>query len=81
MLEETDSVETVITFYEDECAASRDVMQSVSDPGALVSLDDGVVSVRRVVVYMLEETARHAGHMDIPREQIDGATGGFPDRS
>jgi hypothetical protein len=24
---------------------------------------------------MLEETARHAGHMDILRELIDGATG------
>jgi hypothetical protein len=24
---------------------------------------------------MIEETARHAGHMDILRELIDGATG------
>jgi hypothetical protein len=24
---------------------------------------------------MLEETARHAGHLDIMREQIDGKTG------
>jgi len=24
---------------------------------------------------MIEETARHAGHADILREQIDGATG------
>jgi hypothetical protein len=26
---------------------------------------------------MIEETARHAGHMDIVRELIDGATGDF----
>jgi hypothetical protein len=26
-------------------------------------------------VHMIEETGRHAGHADILREQIDGATG------
>jgi hypothetical protein len=25
----------------------------------------------------IEETARHAGHMDLIRESIDGATGDF----
>jgi len=33
------------------------------------------VSLRRIVTHMIEETARHAGHADILREQIDGATG------
>ena len=33
------------------------------------------VSLRWVLVHMIEETARHAGHMDILRELIDGATG------
>lgn len=33
------------------------------------------VSMRWVLIHMLEETARHAGHMDILRELIDGATG------
>ena len=32
-------------------------------------------SVRWIVVHMIEETARHAGHADIFREQIDGTTG------
>jgi hypothetical protein len=27
------------------------------------------------LVHMLEETARHAGHLDIMREAIDGKTG------
>lgn len=31
-------------------------------------------SLRRIVVHMIEETGRHAGHADILREQIDGAT-------
>jgi uncharacterized damage-inducible protein DinB len=32
-------------------------------------------SVRWVLLHILEETARHAGHADIVRESIDGATG------
>ena len=33
------------------------------------------VDLRWVLVHMIEETARHAGHADIIREQIDGVTG------
>jgi uncharacterized damage-inducible protein DinB len=33
------------------------------------------VTMRWVLIHMLEETARHAGHIDILRELIDGATG------
>ena len=35
----------------------------------------GSVSVRWIYVHMIEETARHAGHADILREQTDGSTG------
>jgi hypothetical protein len=49
---------------------------------AAASLDDMIESpkrsraynVRWVVVHMIEETARHAGHADIIREMIDGKT-------
>lgn len=34
-----------------------------------------VRSLRRVLVHMTEETARHPGHADILREQTDGAVG------
>jgi hypothetical protein len=33
------------------------------------------VSLRWILVHMLEETARHAGHLDLMRETIDGRTG------
>ncbi len=33
------------------------------------------LTLRWVLVHMIEETARHAGHADIIREQIDGSTG------
>jgi hypothetical protein len=33
------------------------------------------LSLRWVLVHMVEETGRHAGHADILREQLDGQTG------
>ncbi len=35
-------------------------------------------SLRWIMVHMITETARHLGHMDIVREQIDGVTGYAP---
>ena len=45
-------------------------MAKVANPGEACA-----VSLRRIMTHMIEETARHAGHADVPREQIDGATG------
>ena len=33
------------------------------------------VTMRWVLIHMVEETARHAGHVDILRELLDGVTG------
>jgi uncharacterized damage-inducible protein DinB len=37
-----------------------------------VETDHGPTSLRWIVVHMIEETARHAGHADITRQLIDG---------
>jgi hypothetical protein len=37
--------------------------------------DEAPVNLRWVLMHLLEETARHAGHADILRESIDGTTG------
>lgn len=37
--------------------------------------EDADLTLRWVLVHMVEETARHAGHADIIREQVDGTTG------
>jgi len=37
--------------------------------------DRGAISLRWVLVHMIEEYARHNGHADLLREQIDGAVG------
>jgi uncharacterized damage-inducible protein DinB len=36
---------------------------------------DGPISLRELLVHMIEEYARHAGHADLLRECIDGRTG------
>jgi uncharacterized damage-inducible protein DinB len=43
------------------------------------SPDSNEVTLHRVLVHMIAETYRHAGHADIVRELIDGAAGVRPD--
>jgi hypothetical protein len=40
-----------------------------------LAADEPSANLRWVVMHLLEETARHAGHADILRELIDGSTG------
>jgi uncharacterized damage-inducible protein DinB len=46
-----------------------------ADLGREVPHPDGAVAIRDVLVHMIEEYARHAGHADLLRECIDGRTG------
>jgi uncharacterized damage-inducible protein DinB len=41
----------------------------------------GEVSLHRILIHVIAETERHAGHADIVRETIDGAVGIRPDHS
>jgi hypothetical protein len=74
-VDQEETVAAVVTEYAEACTTSRQI-------AARFSLDDtvphdrlGRVSLRWIYVHMIEELARHAGHADILREQIDGATG------
>lgn len=40
--------------------------------------DQGEVTLHRILVHMIAETQRHAGHADIVREMIDGSVGTRP---
>jgi uncharacterized damage-inducible protein DinB len=40
-----------------------------------VQRDGGTISLREVLVHMIEEYARHCGHADLLRERIDGRVG------
>jgi uncharacterized damage-inducible protein DinB len=74
-IEDEDTVEALIARYEDRCARSREVAAKYDLDHVVSHPVLGEVSLRWIVVHMIEETARHAGHADILREQIDGTTG------
>jgi uncharacterized damage-inducible protein DinB len=77
-LRETDNVESVVVEYRNACARSRTIADAASSLDQLSIVADelrGYVSLRWILVHMIEETARHAGHLDLMREQIDGGTG------
>jgi hypothetical protein len=71
-----DSLTSAIVAY-------RDTWTRVDAIVAVASLDEpcrdvgdqAPVNLRWVLMHLLEETARHAGHADILRELIDGQTG------
>jgi hypothetical protein len=64
----------VLAFYRDQCAQSEAVLAATP----LSAVPKGAhgryepPNVRWVVLHMIEETARHAGHLDIARELLDG---------
>ncbi|WP_328524602.1 DinB family protein [Kribbella sp. NBC_00359] len=63
--------------YDAECARSNEILAGVSlDDVERVSFREaGAASTRYILCHMIEETARHLGHLDIIRELLDGATG------
>lgn len=67
----------LVEMYEAACARSRDTTAGVSldTQSAHPGRDGAHWSLRWIMLHMLEETARHAGHADIIRESIDGETG------
>jgi hypothetical protein len=73
-----DTVGSVIDFYRAEVEESRRVCRDAPSLDALSAkkaLYRGHVTLRWIIVHMLEETARHAGHLDLMRENIDGQVG------
>ena len=67
----------VIADYRAAIEESDHAIRSAGDPQAPVTVPvDGTLhTLRWVLAHMTSETARHAGHADILREQIDGTTG------
>lgn len=69
----------VVTGYRAACARSDEIIRSCPDLSTLSAIanpgEEARDSLRSIVVHLIEETARHVGHADILREQIDGATG------
>ncbi|WBB67096.1 DinB family protein [Micromonospora sp. WMMD812] len=70
-----DTVDRIATAYERACERSRAVAAGFDLDHVVPHPQLGEVSVRWILVHMVEETARHAGHADILRELTDGQTG------
>lgn len=71
-----DGVEEVVARYREAVERANEVLDGCADLGApLPRPGRPAPSVRWALAHMIEETGRHAGHADILREQIDGATG------
>jgi len=69
-----DRLDDIIADYEAACQESREVA-SRYDLDELCRENGQRFTLRWIELHMLEETARHLGHIDILREQLDGRTG------
>jgi hypothetical protein len=61
--------------YRAACEASDAILREIGDPDAAVTYNGVTHDLRWAIFAVINETARHAGHADIIREQIDGRTG------
>jgi len=81
-----ETMQSVLDRYDVVAKETESFIAGVADLGQPVPVPQGVPwfpddveawSVRWVLLHLIQETARHAGHADIVREAIDGATA-FP---
>jgi uncharacterized damage-inducible protein DinB len=70
-----ETTDDIVAFYGRARAAADQVIADVDLDDTGTAWFGDAVSMRWVLIHMIEETARHAGHVDIVRELIDGATG------
>ena len=65
----------VVAFYQRARAAADAAIDELEIDDLGTAWFGETVSLRWVLIHMVEEVARHAGHLDILRELIDGSTG------
>ena len=74
-IEPDETVESVIVFYASEVETSRRITAETNSLETRARDAHRPVSLRWILIHMIEETARHVGHADIMRELTDGQTG------
>jgi hypothetical protein len=81
-----DTPEQLYALWQDAVARSRAAVADAladGDMGQLVRRrwpDGRAPSLRRILIDMIEEYARHVGHADLIRESVDGLVGEDPPR-
>jgi uncharacterized damage-inducible protein DinB len=83
VLGDDETLAGVLQQYREASARTDAVVAGIDDLGRRVPLpvapwypDPEGCTVRWILLHLVEETARHAGHADILREALDGAQGG-----
>jgi uncharacterized damage-inducible protein DinB len=71
----SDTPESVVRFYVEEIAHARRIVAETESLDEIAADPDRPVSLRWILIHMIEETARHTGHADLMREATDGQTG------
>jgi hypothetical protein len=74
-----------MSLWQDAVDRSRTLVAEAAAAGGLDRLadftwpDGRTPSLRRLIVDMIEEYARHVGHADLIRESVDGLVGEDPE--
>jgi uncharacterized damage-inducible protein DinB len=83
VLAEDETLAAVLQQYGELSARTDAIIGGIDDLGSRVPLpeapwfpDPERCTVRWILLHLIEETARHAGHADILREALDGALSG-----
>lgn len=74
-IEGEDDAPSIRALYDGETERSRRIVAAASLDDLARGRSREPVSLRWIMVHMIEETARHNGHADLMRESIDGAVG------
>jgi uncharacterized damage-inducible protein DinB len=81
-----DTPEQLMTLWQEAVARSRSAVTEALADGGLDQLarrtwpDGRAPSLRRILIDLIEEYARHVGHADLIRESVDGLVGEDPPR-
>jgi uncharacterized damage-inducible protein DinB len=81
-MNDDDTLANLLAAYEAAARATEEIVTALPDLDASVPLpqtswsspETVYWSVRRIVLHLIRETAQHAGHADIIRETLDGAS-------
>ncbi|MBB1256636.1 DinB family protein [Streptomyces alkaliterrae] len=71
------SLSQLLADYERQCATSNAIVaaHALDEPGRHPDFRSARANLRWMLIHMIEETARHAGHLDAVRELVDGRVG------
>ncbi|GAA4467884.1 DinB family protein [Phytohabitans houttuyneae] len=71
------SLARLLEEYDRQCRRSNEIVAAhgLDETGRHPELRSAQATLRWMVIHMVEETARHAGHLDTIRETLDGRKG------